>query len=226
MGKAKIQPMYDNVGFQDWELSSDQKTLGNVMRENDIVFVTGRAGSGKTAGVLYHFMQNYMNDKSRNIVVIRTPVEAGMDKIGALPSGLNEKIEPHFMPAKKILTELLNPQKVQCDLEKRIHFKIPNFCLGDTFDNTDIIIDEAQQLPPLIMKLLLERIGKNSRCIVCGDKSQLYASDGKRNGLTHAIEVFSKEKYSKIGFFDFSSEVNQRSEIVKTVNTAYEKFGM
>ena len=150
----------NNFGYKDWVLSQDQKTLGNVMRQNDLIFVSGRAGSGKTAGVLYHYIQDYLNDKDKKIVVIRTPVEAGLDKIGALPNGLSDKIEPHFSPAKKILTELLNGGKVQCDLEKRIEFKIPNFALGDTFKDCLIVISEAQQLPPLILKLLLERIGE------------------------------------------------------------------
>lgn len=218
-------------GYNKWELTKEQKQLGNVMIDNDLVFVTGRAGCGKTSGVLYHYIKEYLNNNQSNIVVIRTPVEAGMDKIGALPSGLSEKIEPHFMPAKKILNDLLNAGKVQCDMDKRIHFKIPNFCLGDTLDDSFIIISEAQQIPPMIMKLLLERIGKRSKCIVEGDPSQLYANDGKRNGLSHSMGVFFDSdgncKFSnRIAKFEFVEKVNQRSEVVAAVNNAYEEAGL
>lgn len=231
---AAIEPTKhnDQHGITKWELSPEQKTLSNLIRENDLVFVSGKAGCGKTAGVLHNYVTEYLQDKSKRIIVIRTPVEAGLDKIGALPNGVSEKIEPHFLPAKRILEELLSPGKVECDLGKRIEFMIPNFALGDTFKDALVIISEAQQLPPLILKLLLERIGIRSKCVVEGDKTQLYASEGKRNGLTHAIGVMfpdgSEEcPYSdSVAQFEFSNQINQRSEIVKSVNEAYSKVGL
>lgn len=231
MGKANVQHIDSNLGFKTWNLSKDQKKLKNIMIDNDIVFVTGKAGCGKTGGVLHHYVEQYLDDKTKKIVVIRTPVEAGIDKIGALPSGLSEKIEPHFMPAKRVLGELLTPNKVECDLGKRIEFKIPNFCLGDTFNDSLVIISEAQQIPPMILKLLLERIGARSKCVIEGDSTQLYANDGKRNGLNHAVNVFFDDAgecafSNKIALFNFTNEVNQRSEIVKEVNDAYSSVGM
>ena len=222
----------DKHGFKEWKLSREQKQLGNIMIDNDIVFVSGKAGCGKTAGVLYKYIQTYLNDKTKRIVVIRTPVEAGLDKIGALPNGLSEKIEPHFMPAKSILEELLSPQKVKCDLGKRIEFMIPNFALGASLKDSLVVISEAQQLPPLILKLLLERIGLRSQCVVEGDTTQIYASDGRRNGLNHALGIFFPDGSESCPFsdriakFEFSNTINQRSEIVKCVNDAYSSVGM
>lgn len=69
---------------------------------------------------------------------------------------------------------LLTKGKVETDMDHRIHFKIPNYCIGSTFDNSLVLIDESQQLPPLILKLLLERTGINSKVVITGDSTQLY----------------------------------------------------
>lgn len=229
MGKAKVTEIENGLGYKSWTLSSEQKTLGNVMKANDLVFVSGKAGVGKTSGIMYHFMDEYLNDRNKKIIVIRTPVEAGFDKIGALPNGVAEKTEPHFKPAKTILSQLLGQGKVNCDVGKRIFFEIPNFVLGDTFDDALIIISEAQQLPPEIVKLLIERIGKRSKCVVEGDPSQLYSA-GRRNGLSHAMSVFFDSKgdsmfSDRIAKFNFSNKINMRSDIVNSINKAYEEYG-
>lgn len=233
MGKsnnAHVSSISDGKDYKSWSLSKEQKTLGNVMKSNDLIFVSGKAGVGKTSGILYHYISDYVDDKHKEIIVIRTPVEAGFDKIGALPNGVEEKTEPHFKPARNIINQLLGSGKADCDIrQKRIRFEIPNFVLGDTFDNALIIISEAQQMPPEIVKLLVERIGKNSKCVVEGDPSQLYA-EGRRNGLSHAMDVFFDSEgnsmfSNRIGMFKFSNKINMRSDIVQDINNAYEAYG-
>ena len=128
-----------------------------------------------------------------------------------------------------MLELLLSKGKVECDLAKRIHFMVPNYALGETFDNALILIDEAQQLQPMILKLLLERLGKNSVCVVAGDRTQLYTTDKHRNGLTDAISRFFRAdhkgllipRYEQVEHFKFEVEDVQRSDIVKTVIKAY-----
>ena len=98
--------------------------------------------------------------------------------------------------------------------------------MGSTFDNSLILIDEAQQLPANILKLLLERIGVNSKCVIAGDSTQLYTgTDSKRNALRDAIPRFfavdNTPKYDDVSLHKFSVSDVQRSEIVKTVITAY-----
>lgn len=233
MGKPKanvthLNEVHDYLSFSP---SPEQTQLGNVIKANDLVFVDGKAGVGKTSGILYNFIMDYVDNTHKEIIVIRTPVEAGFDKIGALPNGVEEKTEPHFKPARNILNELLGSGKADCDIrKKRIRFEIPNFCLGDTFHNSLIIISEAQQMPPEIVKLLIERIGKNSKCVVEGDPTQLYASGGRRNGLSHAMNVFFDSEgecrfSDRIGQFKFSNKLNMRSDIVQAVNDAYEAYG-
>ena len=202
-----------------------QKELIEEVANNSLTFVEGPAGTGKSSSILYHFCHKYLLNNYMNIVIVRTPVEAGDDRIGFLPSSKEEKLEPHFASSRKILEDFLGTEKVKCDTGKRIHFTIPNFILGATLDNSLIFIDEAQQLSPMIMKLLLERIGNNSVCVVAGDSSQLYATDKKRNGLKDAIGRFIDEegiaKYPDIGYHKLEAEDVLRSDIVKTVIEAY-----
>ena len=198
-----------------------------VLRRNDKIFITGNSGKSFTA--LYYAVQNYLLNSSDDIIVIRTPVENNSDKIGFLPDTLEAKLEPHFASAKNILETLLTKGKVECDLGKRIHFKVPNYMLGSTLDNSVVIIDEAQALQPLILKLLLERVGINTKVIVLGDPTQLYVNDRSRNALSDAINRFCRTnhegsvvpKYDNIGYFEFNIDDVVRSDIVKTVITAY-----
>jgi phosphate starvation-inducible PhoH-like protein len=213
-------------GLSNWTLSEEQQELSEIIDSSDCVFVSGKAGTGKTAGVLHNFVKTYLKDKSKKIVVIRCAVEAGMDKIGFLPGGVGEKLEPHFASSKAILEDLLSKNKLECDIDKRIKFVIPNFILGSTFDDSLILVDEAQQLSPEIIKLILERVGTNSKVVLCGDPSQIYTSTGKRNGLATTIKIFQSHPVSGIDFFTFSVYNNMRSDFVARINQVYESTGL
>lgn len=209
--------------------TQSQKQLINTIRANTLTFVDSPAGSGKSSTVLWHFVKEYLLDSSKEIIVVRTPVEFTDDKLGYLPSDLASKTEVHFASARKILEDFLGKGKVSADFENRIHFTVPNYLLGSTFKNSLVMIDEAQQMSPQILKLLLERIGENCKVVVCGDSNQLFDAKGKRNGLADAIDRFFEideenyvcAKYADVGFHEFSVEEIMRSQIVKTVVTAY-----
>ena len=205
-----------------------QKELINTIRANTLTFVDSPAGSGKSSTVLWHFAKEYLADHTKEIIVVRTPVEFCDDKIGYLPNSLEAKLEVHFASSKKILEEFLGKGRVAADLDERLHFKIPNYLLGSTLTNSLVLIDEAQQLSPQILKLLLERIGQGCSVVVAGDSNQLFDAKGKRNGLADAIDRFFKvvgdwivPKFKDVGFHEFSVQEIMRSEICKTVVTAY-----
>lgn len=224
--QAKYQ---DSNGIKSVVLNDKQKELYDVIDNNIITFVSGPAGSSKSFTALYYAVENYLKNPSDRILITRTPMEAGTDKIGFLPNSLQEKVEPHFSSSRIILETLLSKNKVESDLEKRIEFKIPNYVLGATIDSAVWLIDEAQCLSPLTLKLLLERIGKYTKVIVAGDPTQLYTTDKNRNGLTDAINRFftvaedgsRKSNYSGIGYFEFTEDDIVRSDIVKSVVKAY-----
>lgn len=232
----------DTYGYKEFTLSESQKTCQDIIRNNTLTFIEGPAGVGKSLSVFHYAVQEYLKDPTMRIIVIRTPVEAGSDKIGFLPSDLSDKLEPHFSSTKLLLEQLLNPSKVQADMDgslTKIQFLIPNYAIGATWDNAIVCIDEAQQIQPLIMKLLLERIGVNSKVIVMGDPSQVYATSRDRHGMKDAITKFfhietevnpetqrsfkyvGEAKYADIGYFKFNPKDCMRSDIVRTVIQAY-----
>lgn len=215
-------------GIGDFKLTPNQMQLAAKINDNIITFVDSPAGTGKSLTVLHTFVKEYLRDATKRIIVIRTPVEAGgLDKLGFLPDDLASKVEPHFASTRRLLEQLLNKGKVEADLDNRILFKVPNFELGATWDNSLVLIDECQALQPMIMKLLLERIGINTRVVVAGDSSQLYATDAsQRNGLKDALGRFfdadMNSRFDDVAFHRFTVSDVMRSEIVKTVITAYQ----
>lgn len=215
-------------GINDFVPTASQKELVNKIRSNVITFVDSPAGTGKSSAVLHHFCKEYLADKHRQIVVIRTPVEAGPDKIGYLPSDLASKCAPHFSSSKVLLEQFLGKGVVETDMDHRIFFRVPNFCLGATFDNSLILIDESQQLQPIILKLLLERIGINTTVVVAGCSSQLYIKDKDRNALADAIRRFfvgdgkeKRAKYKDMAYHEFDLEECHRADVVKDVIRGY-----
>jgi phosphate starvation-inducible protein PhoH and related proteins len=226
----KAESWQEQYGLHSFKLTDSQKELCNKIAEHTLTFVDAVAGSGKSTAVLYYFVREYLSHPQKKIIVIRTPVEAGgLDKIGFLPNELSAKVEPHFASSRKILEQLMSKSKVEVDLDNRIFFKIPNYELGATWDNSLVLIDEAQALQPMIMKLLLERVGVDSKVVVVGDSNQLYASEAaKRNGLKDALTRFldpeMEPKFNDVAFHTFTVDDVQRSEIVKTVIRAYQGF--
>lgn len=226
---ATVQRSNQGKGLNEFVLTASQKELVNKIRSNVITFVDAEAGTGKSSAVLHHFCKEYLLDKQKQIIIIRTPVEAGPDKIGFLPSSLSEKCAPHMASSKALLEQFLGKGVVETDMDHRIFFKVPNFCLGATYDNSLILIDEAQQLQPIILKLLLERIGLNSKVVVAGCSSQLYIKDKDRNALADAINRFFVQdaqgnrvaKYRDMAFHEFDLEECHRADVVKDVIRGY-----
>lgn len=222
----KPQPWSESYGFHNFHPTEAQRELISKINSHALTFVEAPAGTGKSASVLYAFCKEYVKDPSKKIIIVRTPVEAGIDRIGALPDDYHKKIEPHFESTKMLLEQMLSKGKVENDLNHRIFFKIPNYCLGATFDNCLVLIDEVQQLQPMILKLMLERIGLDSKVVVAGDSTQLYADNSnKRNALKDAVPRFFHEdksaRYPDTAYHSFNVQQVMRSEIVKTVITAY-----
>lgn len=215
------------IGIQSFVLSEWQKEALQVIEENDITFIDSYAGVGKTSMALYYACKRYISDINKQIVFVRTPAEMGMDKVGYLPgeANLNDKLGPHFESTKALLVDFLGKGKFEADLDKRIHFTIPNYALGHTRTDTIYIIDEAQLLPPLILKLLLERIGEGTKTIVLGSSGQLYTTDKGRNSLRDALTRFFPEgekRYTNIGYYKFPLEAVMRHDVVKSVIEAYD----
>jgi phosphate starvation-inducible protein PhoH and related proteins len=215
----------NNKGVSEFAPTASQRALTNKIRQNTLTVIDSEAGTGKSSAVLWHFCKEYIANNNLCIYVIRTPVEAGDDKIGFLPFSESEKLAVHFASARVLLEKFLGKGRVADDMEKRIFFKAPNYMLGHTIDNGLVLIDESQQISPLTMKLLLERIGKETKVVVAGCSSQIYSTDKKRNALADAINRFFTEdkepKYADMAYHEFDIEECHRADIVKDVIRAY-----
>ena len=226
--KSKFSEVHQDR-VKQFHPTEQQKVAVNVSRENTLSFIVGVPGSGKSSCILWDYCQEYLKDSSKQIVIVKSPTEAGqLDKLGYLPGEKDEKLAVHFTANRKILEDFLGKGKVECDLGKRIHFLPPNYLLGMTFDNSLILVEEAQQLQPMILKLILERTGMNTRVSVVGDPMQLYTNSKEsklRNGLSDAVSRFfdkdGNPRYEDVGYYKFGIESVMRSEIVKTVIRAY-----
>lgn len=207
-----------------------QKEALDVIAAHDITFVDSVAGVGKSTMALYFACKEYLADVNKQIVFVRTPAEVGPDRIGFLPGAAKtdseSKLGPHFESTKALLQDFIGKNKMDADEGKRIFFSVPNFELGKTRENSIYIIDEAQLLQPLILKLLLERIGHGTKTIVLGASGQLYTSDRGRNGLRDAYARFftkdMEKKYERIGHYKFPLDAIQRADVVRDVIEAYE----
>ncbi len=220
------------VGVTSFTTSRWQKECISVISDNTITFVDSSAGVGKTSAALFYACREYLSDVTKKIVFVRTPAEMGKDRIGFLPGEANttDKLGPHFESTKSLLVDFIGKGKMEADEGKRIVFTIPNFALGKTYENCIYIIDEAQLLEPLILKLLLERIGHNTKAIVLGSSGQLYADNAHgRNALRDAIKRFFHTDlsplYKNIGYYKFPIEACMRSDVVIDVIRAYDNEG-
>lgn len=210
----------DRFGIHDYTLSEEQKDLSWIIDNSKMILTHGRAGTGKSFAILHNFVKKYLQDKTQTITVIRNHIEIG-DKIGHLPNGLDQKIEPTFIASREILENLLSKEKVKCDLNKRIHFSIPNFMLGRTLSGL-VLIDEAQMIQPHVLKMLIERVSDDCTIVVCGDDTQVYTASGQRNGLKILTELLKKNPIEGVDFFSFSSKKNMRSDFVGRLNQVFE----
>ena len=176
-------------GYLSFKLTDSQLDLADKIEANTLTFVEGSAGTGKSLTVLHTFVKEYLKDKTKQIIVIRTPVEAGMDKIGALPNDYFAKIEPHFDSTKRLLEQLLSKGKVEADMNHRLHFKIPNYAIGSTFDNALVMVDECFTDEH---EFLTTEGWKNVSEVSMQDKVMQYDTDGSMSFVSPS-RVIAKE---------------------------------
>lgn len=215
-------------GLFDFKPTVWQEEFLDVVENHKITFCDSVGGVGKTATALYYACREYLTDPTKQIIFVRTPAEVGMDKIGSLPgeANLQDKLGFHFESTKILIEQFIGKAKFEADLGKRIQFTIPNFALGHTRENCIYILDEVQLMPPLILKLLLERIGNDTKTLVLGSSGQLYTDAKGRNAMRDARKRFFKEnggkKYQDIGFYKFPIEAVKRDSVVMDIVRAYE----
>ncbi len=191
------------------------------VRNNDLVFSIGPAGTGKTFLAVAMALAAMRRNEVSKIILSRPAVEAG-ESLGFLPGDLNEKLDPYIRPLTDALFYMLNPDKLKSLMEKQIIEITPlAYMRGRTLSNAFIILDEAQNATVTQMKMFLTRLGANSRAIVTGDITQIDLKEKTNSGLVDAKNVLSK--IDGIEFVYFSNKDVVRHKLVAKIIKAYEK---
>ncbi|MDO4594177.1 MAG: PhoH family protein [Tissierellia bacterium] len=203
------------------------KTLGQKdyiqkIKDNDIVFGIGPAGTGKTYLAMAMAIKAFKNNEVNRIILTRPAVEAG-ESLGFLPGDLQEKVDPYLRPLYDALFEILGFDHYQTFVEKGLIEVAPlAYMRGRTLDNAYVILDEAQNTTYEQMKMFLTRLGYGSKAIITGDRTQVDLPRGKNSGLIAAINILKDVK--GISFMEFSSYDIVRHPLVQRIIDAYDNY--
>ena len=196
-----------------------QKRYLELIRENDITFGVGAAGTGKTYLAVAAAVAALQKGEIHRIVLTRPAVEAG-EALGFLPGDLQEKILPYLRPLYDALYDMLGVEEIQKYMDRGIIEIAPlAYMRGRTLNQSFVILDEAQNTTGEQMFMFLTRLGEKSRCIVTGDPTQIDLPRNKRSGLLEALEALSHIRGIAICSFTESDVV--RHPLVQKIILAY-----
>ncbi len=189
------------------------------MKQRDVVFGIGPAGTGKTYLAMAMAISSFLEGNHTRIILTRPAMEAG-ENLGFLPGSLEEKIKPFLRPLYDALYEMLDFDEANKLIEKSVIEVAPlAFMRGRTLNNSFVILDEAQNTTIEQMMMFLTRLGFDSKCIITGDPTQTDLPDSKISGLKHARKILKSIK--EIAFLEFSSKDVVRSSLVEKIINAY-----
>ncbi len=189
------------------------------MKENDIVVGIGPAGTGKTYLAVAAAVDALARKQVRRIVLARPAVEAG-ENLGFLPGDMQAKIDPYLRPLYDALDDMMPFERVQRALEQRVIEVAPlAFMRGRTLADAFVIVDEAQNATTMQMKMVLTRLGVNSRMVITGDKTQIDLPRKEDSGLTQIERILPG--IEGIGFHYFNETDVVRHRLVRDIVRAY-----
>jgi len=198
-----------------------QRQYIELMRDRDVVFAVGPAGTGKTYLAMAMALAAFNRHEVSRVILTRPAVEAG-ERLGFLPGTLTEKVNPYLRPLYDALHDMMDFEKAARLIERGIIEVAPlAFMRGRTLNDSFVILDEAQNTTPEQMKMLLTRIGYDSKVVVTGDITQIDLPNDQRSGLVEAVRIL--DGVDGIGFMRFTDADVVRHPLVQSIIRAYER---
>ena len=214
--------IYGTRGFTIKPKTLNQQKLVYAVKDNDLVFALGPAGTGKTYISVALAVKALKNKQVKKIIITRPAVEAG-ETLGFLPGDLKEKLDPYLRPIYDALYDMIPTEKLKYYMENNVIEIAPlAYMRGRTLNNAFILLDEAQNTTPMQIKMFLTRMGPNSKVIITGDTSQIDLPKKQKSGLIEAAEIL--KNVEGIGFVELTGKDVIRHRIVKDIIAAYEKI--
>ncbi len=201
----------------------NQVTYINLIRDNSLVFGMGPAGSGKTYLAVACAVEALRYGEVKRIVLTRPAVEAG-EHLGFLPGDMREKVDPYLKPIYDALDDMISRRQLVNYTETGVLEVAPlAYMRGRTLARSFVILDEAQNTTPGQMKMLLTRLGEQSRCVVTGDLTQVDLAGGDRqgSGLVHAVRIL--QGIPGIGMMHLTGDDIVRHRLVREIVAAYDR---
>jgi phosphate starvation-inducible PhoH-like protein len=199
-----------------------QRQYIQALRQNDLTFCTGPAGTGKTFLAVVVAVQALLATQYERLILTRPAVEAG-EKLGFLPGDLQQKVNPYLRPLYDAINEFIDPEKVPSLIERGVIEVAPlAYMRGRTLNNAFVIVDEAQNTTPSQMKMVLTRLGFRSRMVVTGDMTQTDLPLNQQSGLDVALKIL--QNVEGIACCEFSQKDVVRHALVQRIVAAYEQY--
>jgi phosphate starvation-inducible PhoH-like protein len=222
MSKLEFKQLNHKVRFKERKFNFTENQIGFLKKVLDpsskVLFLAGPAGTAKTYMAVYSALQIIMDsDLEKGILYIRSIAESAQKSMGALPGSLDEKFSIFAAPFYDKMDEMLNVTDIRFLREKNIFNCIPvNYIRGANWNDTVVIIDEAQNFSYDELITTLTRIGENSKIIICGDIMQ---SDIKNGGFSNIFNIFDDQESIENGIIceRFTTDDIKRSDIVKYI---------
>ena len=199
----------------------NQIAYARAMRECDLTFGVGPAGTGKTYLAVAAAVEALTAEAVRRLILVRPAVEAG-ERLGFLPGDMSQKIDPYLRPMYDALYEMLGFDRVGKLIDRHVIEVAPlAFMRGRTLNESFVILDEAQNTTAEQMKMFLTRIGFGSRAVVTGDLTQTDLPPGRESGLRQAARVL--DGVDGIRFIHFEARDVVRHPLVQKIVSAYDR---
>lgn len=211
------------AGIQVKARTPNQRKMVDAMRENDMLFAIGPAGTGKSYTAVALAVQALKEKRVKRIILTRPAVEAG-ENLGFLPGDLKEKLDPYMQPLYDALMDMLHFDKLADYMEKGVIEIAPlAFMRGRTLDKAFVILDEAQNATLQQMKMFLTRMGADAKFIITGDASQVDLPKKQQSGLMRTVEMLNGTEGLSVVKLDGKDVI--RHPLVRKIISVFEDAG-